>query len=49
MEETGKRIYKEIEAMTEFDNRDRIILVEHLEDAVKTAKKVTPEGKACVR
>lgn len=48
MEETGKRIYKEIEAMAEFDNRERIILVEHLEDAVKIAKEVTPEGKACV-
>lgn len=48
MEETGKRIYKEIEAMTEFDNRERLIFVEHLEDAVRVAKEVTPKGKACV-
>ena len=48
MEETGKRIYKEIEAMNEFDNRERLILVEHLEDAVRVAKEVTPKGKSCV-
>lgn len=49
MEETGKRIYREIEKKhPDFKNKERIILVEHLADAVKTAKKVTAEGKACV-
>ena len=49
MEETGKRIFEEIENnYPEFRDKDRLILVEHLEDAVKTAKKVTGEGMACV-
>ncbi len=48
MEETGKRISKEIEAMANFEGRERIILVEHLEDAVNVAKEVTAKGKACV-
>lgn len=49
MEETGKRIFEEIENnYPEFRDKDRLILVEHLEDAVKTAKKVTEEGMACV-
>ncbi|MBQ9699389.1 MAG: UDP-N-acetylmuramoyl-L-alanine--D-glutamate ligase, partial [Lachnospiraceae bacterium] len=48
MEATGKRIYKEIEDMDEFRGRERLILVEHLEDAVLTAKKVTARGKVCV-
>ena len=48
MEETGRRIYEEIESMTEFKGRDRLILVSHLEDAVKVAKEVTGKGKACV-
>lgn len=49
MEETGKRIYNEIEKnYPDFKNKERIILVDHLADAVKMAKKVTAEGKACV-
>ncbi len=48
MEATGKRIYKEIEDMDEFRGRERLILVEHLEDAVLAAKKVTARGKVCV-
>lgn len=48
MEETGKRIYDEIGNMSDFGGRDRLILVEHLEDAVRVAKEVTAKGKACV-
>lgn len=48
MEETGRRIYREIEAMDDFAGIHRIIVVEHLEDAVDMAKKVTAKGKACV-
>lgn len=48
MEETGRRISKEIEAMADFNGKERIILVEHLEDAVRMAKEVTAKGKACV-
>ena len=48
MEETGRRISKEIEAMTDFNGKDRIILVEHLDDAMRVAKGVTAKGKACV-
>ncbi len=48
MEETGRRIYKEIEEMSGFKERDRLVLVDHLEDAVRMAKKITAKGKACV-
>lgn len=49
MEDTGKRIFQEIEENhPEFKSKDRIILVPHLEDAVETAKKVTAKGKSCV-
>ena len=49
MEATGRRIYQEIkEKYTDFKGIDRIQLVEHLEDAVKLAKKITPQGKSCV-
>ncbi len=48
MEATGKRIYDEIEAMADFNRRDRLILVDHLADAVAVAKQVTAKGKACV-
>lgn len=48
MEETGRRIYDEIGKMPDFKGRDRLILVEHLEDAVRAAKEVTAKGRACV-
>ena len=49
MEETGRRIYREIEEnYPDFKGKDRIILVSHLEDAVETAKAVTAKGKSCV-
>lgn len=48
MEATGKRIYEEIADMDEFYSRERLILVDHLEDAVLAAKRVTAKGKVCV-
>ena len=49
MEATGKRIYHEIkESYPQFKNVERIQMVEHLEDAVKLAKKITRQGKSCV-
>lgn len=49
MEETGRRIFAEIEKnYSDFKGKERIIVVDHLEDAVKVAKKVTAKGKACV-
>ncbi len=49
MEATGKRIYREImENMPEFIGKERLYLVEHLEDAVKVAKEVTKKGCSCI-
>lgn len=49
MEETGRRIYREMmEMQPEFVGKDRLILVEHLEDAVKRAKELTRKGRSCV-
>lgn len=48
MEDTGKRILKEINARPHFRDTSRLFLVEHLEDAVKKAKEVTRPGKSCV-
>ena len=49
MEETGRRIYGEIERMSpEFPGKERLILADHLEDAVKTAMAVTRPGHSCV-
>ena len=48
MEATGERIYQEIMNMKDFEGTDRLIVVEHLEDAVAMAKKVTAKGKVCV-
>lgn len=49
MEATGKRILSEIKSdYPNFNGLDRIHLVEHLEDAVALAKKITKEGKSCV-
>ena len=49
MEATGKRIYEEIkENYPDFKASERIQLVEHLEEAVKLAKKLTRQGKSCV-
>lgn len=48
MEATGSRIYEEIVEMKEFNHPERLIVVNHLEDAVAVAKKVTAKGKVCV-
>lgn len=49
MEATGKRILKEIkEQYPKFQNTERLLLVEHLEDAVELASKVTRAGHSCV-
>lgn len=49
MYETGKRILDEINKdYKDFGNKERITLVENLDEAVEVAKKVTKTGKACV-
>ncbi len=49
MEATGKRIYQEIHKYyPHFKNRARLILAEHLEDAVRRARQVTEPGRSCV-
>lgn len=49
MEATGKRILHEIqEQYPDFQKPERLLLVEHLEDAIELASKVTREGHACV-
>lgn len=47
METSGKRIYDTINNM-DFNNPERIYYVEHLEEAVELAHKITPSGKSCV-
>lgn len=47
METSGKRIYDEIQN-TDFDNKNRVHYVPHLEQAVELASEITPEGKSCV-
>ncbi|MCR5655240.1 MAG: UDP-N-acetylmuramoyl-L-alanine--D-glutamate ligase [Lachnospiraceae bacterium] len=49
MEETGRRIAKEIsENYPDFPNKERLLVTEHLEDAVALAKKVTKPGEAVI-
>lgn len=49
MEATGKRIYQEITQMYPgFQKKERLHLVEHLEDAVTLASRITKKGKSCV-
>jgi len=49
MEATGQRIYREIEEKyPDFKNKERIVLVSNLQEAVKVAKEVTSKGKSCV-
>ena len=49
MEATGKRIFEEIAAdYPDFENPSRLLLAEHLKDAVCLAKKVTrPRPQLC--
>ncbi len=49
MEATGKRIYQEIyRCYPDFKNRCRLILAEHLEDAVRRARQLTKPGRSCL-
>lgn len=49
MEATGRRIYEEIcRNMPDFHGKDRLYVVEHLEDAVKLAKEITAKGGSCI-
>ena len=49
MEATGRRIYEEIgRDYPEFAGRDRLILADHLEAAVRAARSVTRPGHSCV-
>ncbi|MDE6313437.1 MAG: UDP-N-acetylmuramoyl-L-alanine--D-glutamate ligase [Lachnospiraceae bacterium] len=49
MEATGQRIFQEIQAgYPKFQNRERLHLVSHLEEAVNLAKQVTRAGHSCV-
>ena len=47
MEATGKRILEEIlNGYPDFQDKDRLVLTDHLEDAVAKAKELTRPGTA---
>ena len=48
METSGKRVYDMILASDSFKNKERVHYAEHLEEAVKLAANITPEGMSCV-
>lgn len=49
MYETGKRIWSEInDKYNDFNHKDRIHLVEDLEEAVELAMSITEKGKSCI-
>ena len=48
MEASGKRVYDMIQARDEFMKKSRVHYADHLEDAVKLAAEITPEGMSCV-
>ena len=49
MEATGKRIFREIqEQEPDFRGKDRLVLADHLEDAVREAKRLTRPGRSCL-
>lgn len=49
MEATGKRIYREImENMPDFAGKERLYVVEHLQEAVALAKEITQKGGSCI-
>lgn len=49
MEATGKRIYQEIlQNIPDFRGKERLHVVEHLEDAVGLAKQITAKGSSCI-
>ena len=49
MEDTGKRIYEEIQSdYPDFLHKERLFVVNHLEDAVRLAKQITKKGGSCI-
>ncbi len=49
MEATGKRIYEEISQFySDFRGKDRLVLTEHLEQAVEAASRLCRPGSSCV-
>ena len=49
MEATGKRILEEIlKGYPDFQDKDRLVLTDHLEDAVAKAKELTRPGHSCL-
>ena len=48
MEASGKRVYDMILARDGFKNKERVHYADHLEEAVKLASEITPEGMSCV-
>lgn len=48
METSGKRVYDMILASDSFKKKERVHYAEHLEEAVKLAAEITPEGMSCV-
>lgn len=49
MEATGRRIYREImENMPDFEGKERLYVVEHLQEAVSLAKEITKKGGSCI-
>ena len=49
MEATGKRIYEEISQFySDFQGKDRLVLTEHLEQAVEAASRLCRPGSSCV-
>ena len=49
MEDTGKRIYEEIQSdYPDFLHKERLFVVDHLEDAVSLAKQITKKGGSCI-
>lgn len=48
MEASGKRVYDMIQARDDFRDRNRVHYADHLEDAVRLAAEITPEGMSCV-
>ncbi len=47
METSGRRIYEEITA-SDFNAPERVHYAQHLDEAVKLASEITPEGSSCV-
>jgi UDP-N-acetylmuramoylalanine--D-glutamate ligase len=48
MEASGRRVFDMIQEREDFRAKDRVHYADHLEDAVKLAAEITPEGMSCV-